>query len=399
MHGASKRTWADWLGSLAFLACAWMGGGSPAQANGEHDDYFGSAMELHHEAHYLEAAAKFIVAYATGERQAVAAYNAACALARAGKIDGAFVWLERAYAQGFNLDDYLEEDDDLDSLRQDPRYARLRQRVYGDRMPQKEKNCGDDDEDDDDDVAEAEEEEEEEAEEEEVAEAPEIDDDDARGLYDAGRYAEAARAWLNEAKDDDDATAYYNAACAQSLGGDVSGALDTLERAVEAGWDDAEHMDRDDDLDNIRNHPRYRKIRAMAAAANAPAAYVAPRRGRGSPEWDEESPELEETVRQHPRMGQAWFNLGLARLSLGDPQEAAMAFEKAAALGYKRAASLYNVACSKAQAGEIDEAFAWLDKAMSAGFDQMWLFQNDDDLDPLRQDPRFRRFVQMSHHR
>lgn len=64
------------------------------------------------------------------------AYNAACGLALAGgKADQAFAWLEKALAAGFGTDtlpgapqrdrDLIRGDSDLDSIRSDPRFAKI----------------------------------------------------------------------------------------------------------------------------------------------------------------------------------------------------------------------------------------------------------------------------------
>ena len=49
----------------------------------------------------------------------------ACAYALQGNKDAAFEWLERARAAKFDLDDYVDDDDDLDSLHRDPRWKKL----------------------------------------------------------------------------------------------------------------------------------------------------------------------------------------------------------------------------------------------------------------------------------
>ena len=53
----------------------------------------------------------------------------------------------------------------------------------------------------------------------------------------------------------------YNLACAYALGGGKSAqALDVLEEAVEAGFDDHEHMENDPDLTSLRQEERYRSL-------------------------------------------------------------------------------------------------------------------------------------------
>ena len=59
----------------------------------------------------------------------------------------------------------------------------------------------------------------------------------------------------------------YNLACAYSLGGKPKQALDALGAAVDAGFDDAQHIEKDPDLDPIRTQPRYQRIVDKARAA------------------------------------------------------------------------------------------------------------------------------------
>ncbi|MHC4829298.1 MAG: TPR end-of-group domain-containing protein [Planctomycetota bacterium] len=55
-------------------------------------------------------------------------------------------------------------------------------------------------------------------------------------------------------------TAFYNLACAYSLKGDLEEALGALEQAIQNGFDDAEHMHKDPDLDPLRLDPRFHKL-------------------------------------------------------------------------------------------------------------------------------------------
>ena len=60
-------------------------------------------------------------------RAPVSMYNMACAYSRLNQKDEAIAWLERSQAAGFHLKDYIHQDDDLDNLRSDPRFRRLRE--------------------------------------------------------------------------------------------------------------------------------------------------------------------------------------------------------------------------------------------------------------------------------
>ena len=52
-------------------------------------------------------------------------YNLACSLSLTGQAEAAFAALEKAVALGYDDGDWMREDDDLASLRADPRYARI----------------------------------------------------------------------------------------------------------------------------------------------------------------------------------------------------------------------------------------------------------------------------------
>jgi Flp pilus assembly protein TadD len=68
-----------------------------------------------------------------GYRPPTSAYNMACAYARANRIDESIQWLEKARSLGFDLNNYLDGDDDLDNIRSDPRFRELRKQVREER--------------------------------------------------------------------------------------------------------------------------------------------------------------------------------------------------------------------------------------------------------------------------
>ena len=68
-------------------------------------------------------------AWDKGVKSENSTYNAACAAAVTGHPDEAFVWLGRAAAAGWRDADLLETDTDLDSLRDDPRFTAIVQKV------------------------------------------------------------------------------------------------------------------------------------------------------------------------------------------------------------------------------------------------------------------------------
>lgn len=58
----------------------------------------------------------------------------------------------------------------------------------------------------------------------------------------------------------DDAYVWYNMACSYALNADKTDALDALEHAVYLGYCDVEWLMKDNDLDAIREEPRYQQL-------------------------------------------------------------------------------------------------------------------------------------------
>lgn len=69
----------------------------------------------------------------------------------------------------------------------------------------------------------------------------------------------------------DNPTAHYNLACSLALVGRRDEALDALEAAVAAGYDDAPHLRADEDLASLHGEPRFeallRRIRGEVPGA------------------------------------------------------------------------------------------------------------------------------------
>ncbi|MBU6402312.1 MAG: hypothetical protein KGS61_18500, partial [Verrucomicrobia bacterium] len=59
-----------------------------------------------------------------------------------------------------------------------------------------------------------------------------------------------------------DALIQYNLACSYSLTCQFEAAVRALERALTLGYRDFEWLARDPDLDRLRRHPLYQKVRA-----------------------------------------------------------------------------------------------------------------------------------------
>jgi tetratricopeptide (TPR) repeat protein len=84
--------------------------------------------------------------------------------------------------------------------------------------------------------------------------------------------------------------------------------------------------------------------------------------------------------------------LGLAAVNANRFDRARVFFERAWKVGELPTAA-YNLACLDARAGRLDQAFARLDMAVAAGFDDAAAIEKDPDLAPLRAKPTFAAIV------
>lgn len=346
--------------------------------------WYSRGMEFHEDERWDEAIAAFLKAIEAGHRVPAATYNVACGYARKGERDRAFEWLGKAMDAGFDVASYLD-DDDLDALHDDPRWADLKAKARSSHAGRNQAR---------------------------VKEAAARFDAlmartprDGRALFENGRellkvadWDRAARAFVAAAETGTrEGTSLYNAACAQSLEGRKDEALALLRRALDAGFDDPDQLRKDDDLDALRADPRFDAIVADARALTLdgfPSWGARLLRSEKVAEAREAATRFEQYLKAHPDSGRAWSNLGFVNLSAEEPREAARAFGKALELGYRKAPTMYNLACAHAQLKEKDEAFAWLDRAIDAGYTDAGHMEDDDDLWNLRRDPRFRKAVE-----
>ena len=66
-----------------------------------------------------------------------------------------------------------------------------------------------------------------------------------------------------------DPTVLYNLACSYSLTGRAEDAVAMLERALAAGYNDFKWMSQDPDLEALRKHPHYDRVRAKIKTAKS----------------------------------------------------------------------------------------------------------------------------------
>lgn len=100
-------------------------GGTPGKAYAPAPDDSLNAFAAYNAGDYATAIAEQLVVVEKRPDDPVAHFNAGCFAARAGDSDRAIAHLERAVEINGRVRELIEKDDDLDSIRDDPRFAEL----------------------------------------------------------------------------------------------------------------------------------------------------------------------------------------------------------------------------------------------------------------------------------
>lgn len=104
-------------------------------------------------------------------------------------------------------------------------------------------------------------------------------------------------------------------------------------------------------------------------------------------------PILEAWTKAHPEDVKGWFLHAHAHHGAGAFEQALVSLEHVLELQPTHQHGLYNRACALARLGRVDDAFAALERARKAGFDQPWQIASDADLNALRGDARLTAFL------
>jgi len=353
------------------------------------ESWYDRAHSYYQRGSYEKAGRAYDNAAKFGYNRATAYYNAACSWALAKQSDAAMKSLQSSFDEGFDDLDMYASDDDLNSLRNDPRFKTLMQKVMNtDEADQRRRAAGRDYD--------------------RLVAEKDVEDGEWNSvgidLMRAGDYDKAALAFDNEFKQgrNEDEDALYNKACARALAGKTDEALKLLDQSIATGSVNSDHMAEDSDLSSLHKNKKFDALVDLAEdlELNYPGfsgdswTINGKRIVHGDfddeKHWTKALPHFKEMAGKHATYGRAWFNLGYAQLKSGDAVSCTPNFQKALDMGFKPSTMMYNLACSTAQEGKIDTAFAWLDKSEKAGFHVGGSARWDEDLDPLRADPRWR---------
>ncbi|MEK6286964.1 MAG: tetratricopeptide repeat protein [Acidobacteriota bacterium] len=355
--------------------------------------WFSRGYALHQADHYIEAIEAFTRSISLRHRQATCMYNVACGYSLLNDKDNALFWLERSLAVGFDRPDLLRDDSDLDPLRSDPRFKAILQKVS---FTKKSDNHAKDKT-----VSRLE---------EAISNFEQLRRESSQDGYEWYRVgsrllrlrdfdrAAAALAQAVEHLGYRGASAMYNLACTYSLKGDRALGLEWLEKSINAGFDEVDKLTHDPDIASLRGEARFKNIQELSGLLTLSqfSGQESERSQYSKQRWAPAVHKYESFLRNEPNNGRGWFNLGYALHFSSEHTKAIEAFERAIQFGYRPPTSMYNIACAHAMMNHRDAAFDWLDKAVKADFDIGGYIHGDEDLNNLRSDPRFKRFLELA---
>lgn len=118
----------------------------------------------------------------------------------------------------------------------------------------------------------------------------------------------------------------------------------------------------------------------------------------GQQQYEQAIPLLTRAIEAGMRNSQLYGQLASSQLHAGRNEEAIKTYEQAFAAGIPpgpntRGVAYFNMACGYARLGQKDKAFAALHNAIAEGFTNRNAYETDEDLAPLRAEPRFQELL------
>jgi beta-lactamase regulating signal transducer with metallopeptidase domain len=341
-------------------------------------DWYERAYDLYRADRYEEAAVAFKRAAADGYDPAKSLYNAACSYALLGDADRAIPTLADAIDAGWDDIDKIADDSDFDPIRSDPRFARALKDQAGAVVNRRLTDT---------------------MESYNALRAGRGDEDD---WYDVGldllrlrKINDSIYAFQKSIENGEKVGAStYNIACAYSLAGNVRDGMIWLEKSIENGFSSDDKFENDPDIALLRQQPGFDGLRQKAKDLEIRGMHGdLGRVMKAVFNWGDSVEHHRRMTQKYPNSGRAWFNLGYTALQDRDFPTTIAAYQKTLALGYRPGTSSYNMACAYALQGNRDAAFDWLERARAAKFDLDSYVDDDDDLDALHRDPRWKKLT------
>ena len=186
------------------------------------------------------------------------------------------------------------------------------------------------------------------------------------------------------------AASTYNVACAHARLGHTTEAIEWIERSLDEGIGLSEYLMEDSDLDPIRADPAFRRF--VERMRDDDRVGRMPRTDRLTEVRSRYEDLVDYGVDEDENAAAVWYRAGSELLAVREMDAAIDALERAVDAGESHQDSaLYNLACAHAINGDTRAALDHLERAVEQGFDSEERFENDSDLNSLRDEPRFGR--------
>ena len=214
-------------------------------------------------------------------------------------------------------------------------------------------------------------------------------------LHQSDKYIEAIEAFTRSiALNYRQATSMYNIACGYSLLNDKENALFWLDRSLGVGFDRADLLKQDSDLDPLRSDPRFNDILKKASLLKKDEK---PGKDKTISRLEDAINTFEQLKRDASQDGNEWNKVGSRLIRLRDFDRAVSALNQAVDfLEYRGSNAMYNLACAYALKGDRSLGIEWLEKAINAGFDNSDKLKDDPDIASLRSAPHFKNIQELS---
>lgn len=230
---------------------------SDAKDEADDRDQFEIGVDAFDQRDFREAIDHFKQAAQEGGYGGKAEYNVACSYALLKEADDAFYWLEKAAKAGYYDANHYRRDSDLDNLRKDARFSKLISKLKKMQSVDQQISKA---------IKLRENEQYDEASEMYLSVLDQEPNHEKAivelgfSLHLAGKLDEAVK-WHRKAAAGKayQHYGYYNVACYYSLKHDADNAFKYLAKAIDVGMDEIRLIERDADLDFIREDPRYEK--------------------------------------------------------------------------------------------------------------------------------------------
>lgn len=214
-------------------------------------------------------------------------------------------------------------------------------------------------------------------------------------LHMEGKLDEAVK-FYNQVTDSDPQkpNAVYNLGCIYAQQSRVDESIKALQHAVQLGFDDLDLLRTDRDLDQVRDDKRLMRLIGKLKDRHAAEQLLTKAQIHMLDEaYGDAAKVYRKVLEVVPDHTKATFQLGYALHMDGKIDQAIRWHRRAAESDEYRALANYNLGCVYAMKGENDKAFKYLYKALDAGFLAPRHVRQDSDLDNIRDDKRYERYL------